>query len=66
MDIDEIAKRLAADIFACGNVGTSSPCNRIQFMGGSYAADDEKPQGGLGKGSLEKVIRKRLEHYSAD
>lgn len=59
MDIQKIAVKLTAEIFDCGSE-PDSPCNRIQFMGGSWLDKTEVGQGGFGKDSLAHFIEGRL------
>lgn len=51
------ASQIARDIMEMGNFPT--PCQRIQFMGGTYP-DDELPQGGLCEAALVKRIEATL------
>lgn len=58
----KLAAQLARDIFEAGDE-PGSPCNRIQFLGGSWANQTEKPQGGFCKDALATFILYRLSEY---
>lgn len=57
MDKDQLAKRIAREIFRVGE-DRGDKVHRIQFMVGN--AQSERGAGGLGEGSLESVIRRVL------
>lgn len=61
MNKDELAKRIAKEIFRVGDRGTEK-VYRIQFMLGNIQV--ERAGGGLGLGPLESVIRRVL--HTAD
>lgn len=53
----DVADEIAHDLFTL--VRAPTPCQRIQFLGGSWP-DNEIPQGGLCESALAGVIRKSL------
>lgn len=62
MNSKELAQKLTEDLFNIGG-RPDSPCNRIQFMGGSYFDDKEVGQGGLCKDAFEYFVAEKLESY---
>lgn len=55
---DKLAEDITRRIFELGSDKT--PCQRIQFMGGSFP-ENEIPQGGLGREPFKKAIKKAIE-----
>lgn len=56
----DLADKIARDIFAEGDERT--PCQRIQFMGGTYP-DGETNQGGYCEAALANALRKILARH---
>lgn len=56
----DLADKIARDIFAEGD--RSTPCQRIQFMGGTYP-DLETNNGGLCESALAIVLRRSLARH---
>lgn len=55
---DKLAEDITRKLFELG--GDKTPCQRIQFMGGTFP-DNEIPQGGLGRDPLKAVIKRAIE-----
>lgn len=60
MFVEEMADRIARDIFECG-YELGNPTERIQFMSG--LDDQERGQGGLCKESLSKLIADSIKKH---
>lgn len=63
---EQLPELIARKIFELGGE-PNSPCNRIQFLGGSYVLKSEVDQGGTCESALVTLIREALtEHKDAD
>jgi hypothetical protein len=57
----ELAAALARELFKFGSEGLERPCQRIQFMGGSYKDKSEYGMGGLIEPALARCLREWLD-----
>jgi len=57
----ELSLKIARDIFMTGNE-LNDPCQRIQFLGGTYP-DDEHDAGGMDENVLSELIYTAILRY---